>query len=82
MAVSRYFQMRAIRVRGVDVAAPYPAAHLSRRRELRQVDRLRIVHEDDVRLQVQPLGVLPIDLIVQIEIALSAATPAAPAMPL
>ena len=69
----------AIRTRGVDVASPNPAGHLSRRRELRQVDRLRVVHEDDVRLQVQPLGVFPIDLVVQIEVALSAATPAGPA---
>ena len=60
----------AVRVRSVDVAAPNPAAHLPRRREMRQVDRLRIVHENDVGLQVQPLGILPIDLVVQIEIAL------------
>ena len=52
------------------MAAPDPARHLPRRRELRQVDRLRVVYENDVRLQVQPLGVLPIDLVVQIEVAL------------
>ena len=59
----------AVGVRGVDVAAPNPAAHLPQRRKLRQVDRLRIVDEDNVRLEVQPRGVLPVDLVVQVEIA-------------
>ena len=46
----------------------------ARRREVRQVDRLRIVDEDDVGLQVQPLGVFPVDFVVQVEIALLSAT--------
>ena len=51
-------------------------------RELRQVDRLRIVHEDDVRLQVQPLGILPIHLVVQIEVALPQSDTGRPCKPL
>ena len=51
------------------MAAPNPAPHLAGRREVRQIDRLRIVYEYDVRLQIQPRGVLAIDLVVQIEVA-------------
>ena len=56
-------------MRGVDMAAPNPAPHLAGRREVRKIDRLRIVYENDVRLQIQPCGVLAIDLVVQIEVA-------------
>ncbi len=52
------------------MAAPDPSPHLAGRREVRQIHRLRIVYENDVGLQIQPRGVLAIDLVVQLEVAL------------
>ena len=59
---------------GVDVAAPDPAAYFFLRCEGWQKNRLRIVHENNVRLQVQPRGIFLVDLHVQIKVAGRSAT--------
>src|SRR4029453_8410694 len=51
------------------MATPDPLADAGGRRELRQIHRLRIVHEDVVSLKIQPLGVLAVHLYVQVEVA-------------
>ncbi len=52
------------------MAPPDPPLDLARRREGRQIDRLRVVDEDDVRFEVEPLGVLAVHFVVQVEVAL------------
>lgn len=51
------------------MAAPNPSSHLAGRREVRKIDRLRIMYENDIRLQIQPCSVFAIDLVMQIEVA-------------
>src|SRR6266853_729262 len=51
------------------MAPPDPAPHSIGRCEPGQINRLWIVNEDDVSLQIQSLSVLAIDLEVKVQVA-------------